>query len=129
MRLFHSWSILVALVLFIRRRIAVNAHAVELSPRAFPCQKYSDWGQALCSNNTAPPNPAAIPAQSAFLVKPYPTKQENYYLCPPVQDPCPNLCCRTDFKIKYLDPGESYSVTAQQFDQNCRRQACPPPQS
>ncbi|PLW07835.1 hypothetical protein PCANC_21918 [Puccinia coronata f. sp. avenae] len=113
----YSCSILAALILIVGRPIAGDdSDPVTVDPNAIPfsCPD-PDQAQALCSNNTAPVDSSAY---WAVVVKPYPQDGDSY-LCPPVQDPFPNRCCRTDYKIKYLYPGQSLNVTIESFQNSC----------
>ncbi|PLW56378.1 hypothetical protein PCANC_03461 [Puccinia coronata f. sp. avenae] len=76
MQHFYFYSILVALILSIGLRTTVNANLV-----AYNCPD-SSYAQALCSNNTAPLDPAA---KSFVVVKPYPQDGKFNILCPPVR--------------------------------------------
>ncbi|PLW07836.1 hypothetical protein PCASD_24622 [Puccinia coronata f. sp. avenae] len=116
MQLISSCSILVAFILIVGRPIAGDdSNPVDPNAIPFSCS-CRDQAQALCSNNTGPLDRSA---SWAFVVKPYP-QPGNTYLCPPVQDPSPNLCCETDYKLKYLYPGQSDNVTAISYETNCK---------
>ncbi|KAH9440387.1 hypothetical protein Pst134EA_030468 [Puccinia striiformis f. sp. tritici] len=75
---------------------------------SFQCPN-PDKAQALCT---------IVEGTTARLVKPFPSGRN--YFCPVWLVNPLKSCCNTDFKIKYLLPGNNTAVPASTFSSNCQ---------